>query len=87
MLVVNPIGNYKNTFWVLQKALQQFGCLTGNYVLCVRSFQEGKGDIVRHYKIKPLDDDKGFFITPRRTLPNLQELVKHYSGIYIYIYS
>ncbi|XP_048760023.1 tyrosine-protein kinase SRK2 isoform X2 [Ostrea edulis] len=51
----------------------------GNYVLCVRSFQEGKGDIVRHYKIKPLDDDKGFFITPRRTLPNLQELVKHYS--------
>lgn len=51
----------------------------GNFVLCVRSFQEGKGDVVKHYKIKPLDDNKGFFITPRRTLPNLQELIKHYS--------
>lgn len=51
----------------------------GNYVLCVRSFQEGKGDVVKHYKIKPLDDNKGFFITARRTLPSLQDLINHYS--------
>lgn len=49
-------------------------------MLCVRSFQEGKGDVVKHYKIKPLDDNKGFFITARRTLPSLQDLINHYTG-------
>ncbi|KIH51184.1 src domain protein, partial [Ancylostoma duodenale] len=34
---------------------------------------------VKHYKIKRLDHDQGFFITTRRTFRTLQELVAYYS--------
>ena len=37
------------------------------------------GDIVRHYRIRQLDEG-GFFIERRTTFQTLQELVQHYSA-------
>ena len=33
---------------------------------------------VKHYKIKPLDGNRGYYITTRQTFTSLQELVKGY---------
>ena len=33
---------------------------------------------MKHYKIKPLDGNRGYYITTRQTFTSLQELVKGY---------
>lgn len=44
-----------------------------NYALSVRD-----GDVVKHYRIRALDGNRGFFITRRSEFADLQELVQHY---------
>uniref|UniRef100_A0A8D0E2K2 Tyrosine-protein kinase n=1 Tax=Salvator merianae TaxID=96440 RepID=A0A8D0E2K2_SALMN len=52
----------------------------GSYSLSVRDFDnEKKMDIVKHYKIRTLDNG-GFYISPRNTFYTLQDLVSHYKG-------
>uniref|UniRef100_A0A8C6RBF5 Tyrosine-protein kinase n=1 Tax=Nannospalax galili TaxID=1026970 RepID=A0A8C6RBF5_NANGA len=50
---------------------------TGSYSLSVRDYDPQQGDTVKHYKIRTLDSG-GFYISPRITFSNLQELVAHY---------
>ncbi|XP_020027540.1 tyrosine-protein kinase HCK isoform X2 [Castor canadensis] len=49
----------------------------GSYSLSVRDYDPQQGDTVKHYKIRTLDSG-GFYISPRSTFSNLQELVDHY---------
>lgn len=43
-----------------------------------RDYEPVKGDHVKHYKIKTLDNG-GYFVTTRKTFQTLQDLVAHYS--------
>ncbi|KAM4042909.1 tyrosine-protein kinase Blk isoform 2-T2 [Anomaloglossus baeobatrachus] len=51
----------------------------GTYSLSVRDKDASRGDLIKHYKIRKLDND-GFYISPTLTFSSLQELVKHYSA-------
>ena len=53
--------------------------LEGAHSLSVKDYDDKKGEHVKHYKIKSLDNQQGFFITSRRTFVTLSDLVKHYS--------
>uniref|UniRef100_A0A4W5K9B4 Tyrosine-protein kinase n=1 Tax=Hucho hucho TaxID=62062 RepID=A0A4W5K9B4_9TELE len=53
----------------------------GSYSLSVRDSDAQSGDTVKHYKIRTLDNG-GFYISPRITFNNLQELVSHYKTTY-----
>lgn len=52
----------------------------GAYSLSLRDWDEVKGDNVKHYKIRKLDNG-GYYITTRAQFENLQKLVKHYTGM------
>lgn len=51
----------------------------GAYSLSIRDWDEMKGDNVKHYKIRKLDNG-GYYITTRAQFDTLQKLVKHYTG-------
>ena len=53
---------------------------SGTFSLTVRDWDEGKGDHVKHYKIRKLDNDAGFYIAQRSPFTQLSELVAHYQG-------
>lgn len=52
---------------------------SGSYSLSVRDLDQVQGEVVKHYKIRNMDNG-GFYISPRITFKNLRELVQHYSG-------
>lgn len=52
---------------------------SGSFSLSVRDFDQNQGEVVKHYKIRNLDNG-GFYISPRITFPGLQELVRHYTS-------
>lgn len=52
---------------------------SGAYSLSIRDCDEAKGDHVKHYKIRKLDNG-GYYITTRSQFETVQELVQHYSG-------
>lgn len=54
--------------------------LKGAYSLSIRDWDEVKGDNVKHYKIRKLDNG-GYYITTRAQFEALQKLVKHYTGM------
>lgn len=51
----------------------------GAYSLSIRDWDDMKGDHVKHYKIRKLDNG-GYYITTRAQFETLQQLVQHYSG-------
>jgi hypothetical protein len=51
------------------------------YALTIRDMDQGHGPSVKHYKIKTMDNDAGFFITTRMIFPSLEALVSYYSGM------
>lgn len=53
---------------------------SGAYSLSIRDWDEAKGDNVKHYKIRKLDNG-GYYITTRAQFDTLQKLVKHYTGM------
>uniref|UniRef100_A0A8C7C4H4 Tyrosine-protein kinase n=1 Tax=Neovison vison TaxID=452646 RepID=A0A8C7C4H4_NEOVI len=53
----------------------------GSFSLSVRDFDQNQGEVVKHYKIRNLDQG-GFYISPRITFPGLHELVRHYTRYY-----
>lgn len=57
----------------------RFACLPGAYSLSIRDWDDMKGDHVKHYKIRKLDNG-GYYITTRAQFETLQQLVQHYSG-------
>lgn len=47
--------------------------------MSIRDWDDMKGDHVKHYKIRKLDNG-GYYITTRAQFETLQQLVQHYSG-------
>ncbi|KAJ8306513.1 hypothetical protein KUTeg_017058 [Tegillarca granosa] len=55
----------------------------GNFVLSVRDIHPEKGPTVKHYKIRNMDNNAGYYIAARRILSSLPELVDHYKSMSI----
>uniref|UniRef100_A0A8C8DT60 Tyrosine-protein kinase n=1 Tax=Oryzias sinensis TaxID=183150 RepID=A0A8C8DT60_9TELE len=72
-LLLNP-GNDRGTFLVRESETTK-----GAYSLSIRDWDSAKGDNVKHYKIRKLDNG-GYYITTRAQFDTLQKLVKHYTG-------
>lgn len=53
--------------------------LSGAYSLSIQDWDDVKGDHVKHYKIRKLDNG-GYYITTRAQFETLQQLVHHYSS-------
>jgi len=49
------------------------------YALTINDSDNGRITNVKHYKIKPLDDGCGFYITTRKIFPTIKDLVSYYS--------
>ncbi|XP_051784839.1 tyrosine-protein kinase yes [Erpetoichthys calabaricus] len=71
-LLLNP-GNQRGTFLARESETTK-----GAYSLSIRDWDEVKGDNVKHYKIRKLDNG-GYYITTRAQFETLQKLVKHYT--------
>ncbi|XP_032832543.1 tyrosine-protein kinase Yes-like isoform X4 [Petromyzon marinus] len=67
-------GNPRGTFLIRESETTK-----GAYSLSIRDWDEVKGDNVKHYKIRKLDNG-GYYITTRAQFDTLQKLVQHYSG-------
>ena len=52
----------------------------GGFALSIKDWDNERAYHVKHYKIKPLDNNRGFYITTRQTFASLQELVKGYQS-------
>jgi serine/threonine protein kinase len=53
-------------------------CGSGAYSLSIKDWDTNKGDHVKHYKIKAMDNG-GYYVTTRKTFNTLQELVSYYT--------
>ncbi|KAI4565773.1 hypothetical protein MJT46_009148 [Ovis ammon polii x Ovis aries] len=51
--------------------------LKGSYSLSVRDCDPVHGDVIKHYKIRSLDNG-GYYISPRITFPCISDMIKHY---------
>ncbi|XP_044531348.1 tyrosine-protein kinase Fyn [Gracilinanus agilis] len=69
-------GNPRGTFLIRESETTK-----GAYSLSIRDWDDMKGDHVKHYKIRKLDNG-GYYITTRAQFETLQQLVQHYSGNY-----
>uniref|UniRef100_A0A672Q3M3 Tyrosine-protein kinase n=1 Tax=Sinocyclocheilus grahami TaxID=75366 RepID=A0A672Q3M3_SINGR len=67
-------GNPRGTFLIRESETTK-----GAYSLSIQDWDETKGDHVKHYKIRKLDNG-GYYITTRAQFETLQQLVHHYSG-------
>ena len=75
----NPGGfalSIKDWEQVSHRAMTSFES-QGNFSLSTY-FPQERSYHVKHYKIKPLDGNRGYYITTRQTFTSLQELVKGY---------
>ncbi|XP_041090078.1 proto-oncogene tyrosine-protein kinase Yrk-like isoform X3 [Polyodon spathula] len=67
-------GNPRGTFLIRESETTK-----GAYSLSIRDWDEAKGDHVKHYKIRKLDNG-GYYITTRSQFDTVSQLVKHYKG-------
>ncbi|XP_068124976.1 tyrosine-protein kinase Lck [Hyperolius riggenbachi] len=65
-------GNQQGSFLIRESETNK-----GSYSLSVRDFDQTQGEVVKHYKIRNMDDG-GYYISPRITFKTLQELVQYY---------
>ncbi|XP_028594527.1 tyrosine-protein kinase Fgr isoform X2 [Podarcis muralis] len=65
-------GNPRGTFLIRESETTK-----GAYSLSIRDWDEVKGDHVKHYKIRKLDNG-GYYITTRAQFETVQQLVQHY---------
>uniref|UniRef100_H3BBF2 Tyrosine-protein kinase n=1 Tax=Latimeria chalumnae TaxID=7897 RepID=H3BBF2_LATCH len=66
------LGNPRGTFLIRESETTK-----GAYSLSIRDWDEMKGDHVKHYKIRKLDNG-GYYITTRAQFETVQQLVSHY---------
>ena len=52
----------------------------GGFALSIKDYDQERLYHVKHYKIKPLDNNRGYFITTRQTFATLQDLVAGYQS-------
>ncbi|XP_043940572.1 tyrosine-protein kinase Fgr isoform X3 [Protopterus annectens] len=67
-------GNPRGTFLIRESETTK-----GAYSLSIRDWDDNKGDHVKHYKIRKLDNG-GYYITTRAQFETIQQLVQHYMG-------
>ncbi|XP_054658599.1 tyrosine-protein kinase Fgr isoform X3 [Grus americana] len=67
-------GNCRGTFLIRESETTK-----GAYSLSIRDWDEAKGDHVKHYKIRKLDNG-GYYITTRAQFDTIQQLVQNYIG-------
>ncbi|RXM37213.1 Tyrosine-protein kinase Yes [Acipenser ruthenus] len=78
-IINNTMKNVKNKIAIFDMEVVKIkGQLEGAYSLSIRDWDEMKGDNVKHYKIRKLDNG-GYYITTRAQFETLQKLVKHYT--------
>ncbi|OBS65787.1 hypothetical protein A6R68_05673, partial [Neotoma lepida] len=53
--------------------------LKGSFSLSVRDYDPVHGDVIKHYKIRSLDNG-GYYISPRITFPCISDMIKHYQN-------
>ncbi|EMP40753.1 Tyrosine-protein kinase HCK [Chelonia mydas] len=51
--------------------------LKGSYSLSIRDHDPQHGDVIKHYKIRSLDNG-GYYISPRITFSTINDMIKHY---------
>lgn len=66
----------RGTFLVRRRDIENEYALTINDSENTRLY----GFNVKHYKIKPLDGNVGFYITTRKIFPTIKDLIRFYSG-------
>uniref|UniRef100_A0A8C6PPE0 Tyrosine-protein kinase n=1 Tax=Nothobranchius furzeri TaxID=105023 RepID=A0A8C6PPE0_NOTFU len=66
-------GNPRGTFLIRESETTK-----GAYSLSIRDWDDNKGDHVKHYKIRKLDNG-GYYITTRSQFDTVQQLVDHYT--------
>lgn len=66
-------GNIQGSFMIRESETTK-----GAFSLSIRDWDNAKGDHVKHYKIRKIDNG-GFYITTRVQFDSVQELVKHYT--------
>ncbi|XP_008947914.1 PREDICTED: proto-oncogene tyrosine-protein kinase LCK-like, partial [Merops nubicus] len=64
-------GNTHGSFLIRESETSK-----GSYSLSVRDFDQNQGEMVKHYKIRNMDNG-GYYISPRVTFSSLHELVEH----------
>ncbi|XP_064408280.1 tyrosine-protein kinase Lck isoform X3 [Latimeria chalumnae] len=67
-------GNMQGSFLVRESETTK-----GSFSLSVRDLDQSQGEVVKHYKIRNMDNG-GFYISPRITFKSLTDLVHHYQG-------
>uniref|UniRef100_A0A7N4V2S1 Tyrosine-protein kinase n=1 Tax=Sarcophilus harrisii TaxID=9305 RepID=A0A7N4V2S1_SARHA len=68
-------SNPRGTFLIRESETTQ-----GAYSLSMRDWDENKGDHIKHYKIRKLDNG-GYYITTRAQFESVQKLVEHYTEV------
>ncbi|XP_046877200.1 tyrosine-protein kinase Blk isoform X3 [Hypomesus transpacificus] len=67
-------GNKAGSFLIRESETSK-----GAFSLSIRDAGPEQGDMVKHYKIRSMDNG-GYYISPSTTFPTLQELVNYYRG-------
>uniref|UniRef100_A0A4W3J446 Tyrosine-protein kinase n=1 Tax=Callorhinchus milii TaxID=7868 RepID=A0A4W3J446_CALMI len=67
------VCNLRGTFLIRESETTK-----GAYSLSIRDWDDTKGEHVKHYKIRKLDNG-GYYITTRAQFETLQQLVQHYA--------
>jgi len=68
-------GNARGTFLVREATDKS------TYVLSVRDTDKSTGEpCVKHYRIRKMDDEKGYFISAKKPFKTLFEIIEHYKG-------
>ena len=52
----------------------------GGFALSIKDWEQDRSYHIKHYKIKPLDNNRGYYITTRQTFQTLPDLVKSYQA-------
>ncbi|CAL8299747.1 unnamed protein product [Boreogadus saida] len=65
-------GNMQGSFLVRESETTP-----GSYTLSVRDLDQDEGDVIKHYRIRNMDDG-GFYITAKISFSTIRELVKHH---------
>ena len=52
----------------------------GGFALSIKDYDQERTYHIKHYKIKPLDNNRGYYITTRQTFNSLQDLVAGYQS-------
>uniref|UniRef100_A0A8C9ETC6 Tyrosine-protein kinase n=1 Tax=Pavo cristatus TaxID=9049 RepID=A0A8C9ETC6_PAVCR len=68
---------FKKTAWTCYLSIIILSLFSGSYSLSIRDYDPQHGDVIKHYKIRSLDNG-GFYISPRITFSSINDMIKHY---------